>query len=104
MCGVASYRPQYCSKNSSNFWCAQADVPAAEEEKAGFFDKIKSHVARCDPRKDVPVKRPLDALLLDIGINDVEFYKWVLGLTLDGFYKSATKGYVPCVEDEFALR
>jgi hypothetical protein len=59
---------------------------------------VKKNVARCDPN---PAKnlfsRKADALMLDIGINDVEFYRWVLGLILDEPDPTVAGGYVPCV-------
>ena len=43
------------------------------------------------------VKRSADALLIDIGINDVGFSKWVLGLILDDGVSQIAHGSVPCV-------
>jgi hypothetical protein len=47
-------------------------------------------------------KRSADALLLDIGINDVQFSKWVVGLILDksllAMPGAAGLGFVPCVD------
>ncbi len=74
-----------------------------EEDSAGFAAKAladaRGYVVRCSRTKPNVFKRTADALLLDIGINDVQFSNWVLGLILDGNIKTVSQGFVPCVSD-----
>jgi hypothetical protein len=81
---------------SSPFWCGWQNTPDIVT-----LNDVKP-ISQCSPRQNV-FRRNADALLLDIGINDVEFANWVLGLILDdGILDAATTfgmpGYVPCLD------
>ena len=81
---------------SSPFWCGWQNTPDIVT-----LDDVKP-ISQCSRGQNVFL-RNADALLIDIGINDVEFANWVLGLILDdGILDAATTfgmpGYVPCVD------
>ena len=59
---------------------------------------MRDYVSRCSQTKTNVFKRSADALPLDVGINDVEFYRWVLDLVLDGATLQSSQGYAPCVD------
>ncbi len=75
----------------------------AQESSAGFaaaaLANARHYVVRCSRTKPNIFKRTADGLLLDIGINDVDFSKWVLGLILDGEIERVSQGFIPCVSD-----
>jgi hypothetical protein len=54
---------------------------------------IRKDVARCGPVNRF--KRSADAVLLDIGINDVGFSRWVEGLILQDPLRALLKGFIP---------
>jgi hypothetical protein len=73
-----------------------------QEGQQNFYkqavDRARRDVARCGAKKANAVKRSADALLIDIGINDVGFSKWVMGLILDDGIRQIAQGLVPCVD------
>ena len=90
----ANYRP------TNNL---KLNPPSSQDEtRPNFYSdalaNARGYVARCSPTKTNIFKRSADALLLDIGINDVQFYKWVLGLILEGSIRDGASGFVPCVD------
>jgi hypothetical protein len=90
----------FVSTNSSIDWSAYQ----SQEGQTGFYkqalDRARRDIARCDPKKANVFKRSADALLVDIGINDVGFSKWVLGLILDNDIRQTAQGWVPCVDED----
>jgi len=81
---------------------AKLDPPTdAQESAPGFYaaalKNARAYVARCSRSKPNVFRRTADALLLDIGINDVEFSNWVSGLILDDGVLAVSHGFVPCV-------
>jgi hypothetical protein len=105
VCQGAAFRSPYCRPGDKSPYCGSASPPpsVANDAATGFYEKlsndVRQRVARCGPKNDF--KRSADALLLDIGINDVGFSSWVAGLILnDPLLVRISNGFIPCVADQ----
>jgi hypothetical protein len=59
---------------------------------------VEENLSRRSGQKNV-FKRSADALLIDIGINDVGFASWAAGIILqDSFLRSAASAMTPCFD------
>ncbi len=73
------------------------DFPWASRENA-----LAARITRdltCGTGRGAHLKRPVSAMLLGIGGNDVGFARWVAGAILDGGLEKAAKGFIPRLED-----
>ena len=101
MCQPAAFKSPYCRRGDNSPFCGGTAAPSDDAEKAADFiektrDRIKRTVARCGPVN--AFKRSADAVLIDIGINDVGFSSWVAGLILhDPVLQRLSNAFVPCV-------
>ena len=82
ICRPDAFR-SYCASGAP--WCGRTDPPTARQEQApGFYaaaaPALRRAVVRCGPNNIF--KRSADALLIDIGINDVGFASWAAGIVL----------------------
>ena len=99
ICRPEAFR-SYCASGAS--WCGQTDPPTARQEQAsGFYDAaapaLRRAVARCGPNN--VFKRSADALLIDIGINDVGFAGWAASIILqDPALRAAAGATAPCFD------
>ena len=99
ICRPEAFR-SYCASGAS--WCGQTDPPTARQEQApGFYDvaapALRRAVARCGPNN--VFKRSADALLIDIGINDVGFAGWAASIILqDPALRVAAGATAPCFD------
>jgi hypothetical protein len=55
---------------------------------------LRKNVTRCNASSN-RLKRGADLVLLDIGINDVQFSSWVAGAILDGPLRTLVGGFIP---------
>ena len=99
ICRPEAFR-SYCASGAS--WCGRTDPPTARQEQApGFYDNaapaLRRAVARCGPNN--VFERSADALLIDIGINDVGFAGWAASIILqDPALRAAAGATVPCFD------
>ncbi len=99
ICRPDAFR-SYCASGAS--WCGRTDPPTPQQEQApGFYDAaapaLRRAVMRCGPKN--VFKRSADALLIDIGINDVGFAGWAAGIILqDPILRSAAGAMTPCFD------
>ncbi len=99
ICRPPAFR-SYCASGAS--WCGQTDPPTARQEQTtGFYDAaapaLRRAVARCGPNN--VFKRSADALLIDIGINDVGFAGWAASIILqDPALRAAAGATAPCFD------
>ena len=76
--------------------------PIPQQEQArGFYSAagpaLRRAAMRCGPTNIF--KRSADALLIDIGINDVGFASWAAGVILqDPLLRSAASAMTPCFD------
>jgi len=99
ICRPDAFR-SYCASGAP--WCGRTDPPAPQRESApGFYaaaaPALRRAVIRCGPNN--VFKRSADALLIDIGINDVGFAGWAAGIILqDPILRSAASAMTPCFD------
>jgi hypothetical protein len=99
ICQPDAFR-SYCASGAP--WCGRTDAPAPRQEQArGFYaaaaPALRRAAMRCGPTN--VFKRSADALLIDIGINDVGFASWAAGIILqDAFLRSAASAMTPCFD------
>jgi hypothetical protein len=99
ICRPDAFR-SYCASGAP--WCGRTDPPTPQQEQAsGFYDAavpaLRRAVMRCGPKN--LFKRSADALLIDIGINDVGFAGWAAGVILqDPILRSAAGAMTPCFD------
>jgi hypothetical protein len=99
ICRPEAFR-SYCASGAA--WCGRTDPPSPKQESAGgFYDgaapALRRAVMRCGPTN--VFKRPADALLIDIGINDVGFAGWAAGIILqDPVLRGAAGAMNPCFD------
>jgi hypothetical protein len=75
--------------------------PPQQESGPGFYatagPALRRVVMRCGPKN--VFKRSVDALLIDIGINDVGFASWAAGIILqDSLLRAAASAMTPCFD------
>ena len=73
---------------SAEAWIASLPAPAAAAAS------LRKDVARCGPG-GTKMKRHADLVLLDIGVNDVQFRNWVAGLILEQKNWGLASGFIP---------
>ena len=99
ICQPQAFR-SYCVSGAP--WCGRTEPPTAAQEQApGFYDAagpgLRHAVMRCGPNN--VFKRAADALLIDIGINDVGFAGWAAAIILqDPGLRLATHAAAPCFD------
>jgi hypothetical protein len=99
ICQPDAFR-SYCSSGAP--WCGRTDSPTPQQEQArGFYaaaaPALRHAAMRCGPTNIF--KRSADALLIDIGINDVGFASWAAGIILrDPLLRSAASAMTPCFD------
>jgi hypothetical protein len=99
ICQPDAFR-SYCASGAS--WCGWTDAPTSQQEQArGFYSAaapaLRRAAMRCGPKN--VFKRSADALLIDIGINDVGFASWAAGIILqDPLLRSAASAMTPCFD------
>ena len=99
ICRPEAFR-SYCASGAR--WCGRTEPPSAQQESAsGFYDRavpaLRRAVMRCGPTN--VFKLSADALLVDIGINDVGFAGWAAGIILqDPLLRSAAGAMAPCFD------
>ena len=99
ICQPDAFR-SYCASGAP--WCGRTDSPSSQQEQAhGFYaaagPALRRAVMRCGPKNIF--KRSADALLIDIGINDVGFASWAAGIILqDPLLRSAASAMTPCFD------
>ena len=99
ICQPAAFR-SYCT--SGALWCGRTNPPTPQQEAMpGFYEgaapTLRRAVMRCGPNN--VFKRFADALLIDIGINDVGFAGWAAGIILqDPILRSAAGAMTPCFD------
>jgi hypothetical protein len=99
ICQPEAFRP-YCASGAA--WCGRTEAPTARQESAnGFYDgavpALRHAIMRCGPTNIF--KRSADALLIDIGINDVGFAGWAAGIILqDPVLRKAAGAMNPCFD------
>ena len=99
ICQPDAFR-SYCSSGAP--WCGRTDSPSSEQESGhGFYaaaaPALRRAVMRCGPKN--VFKRSADALLIDIGINEVGFASWAAGIILqDPLLRSAASAITPCFD------
>ncbi len=100
VCQPRAFRSPYCRRYP---WCGPTAPPSDRQEAApGFYDRevgaVRRSIARCGTAN--VVKRSVDALILDIGANDVEFQSWAAAMLLgDPVLLKIANGFVPCVNN-----
>jgi hypothetical protein len=100
ICQPDAFR-SYCSSGAP--WCGRTDAPTPQQEQArGFYaaaaPALRRAAMRCGPTN--VFKRSADALLIDIGINDVGFASWAAGIILqDPLLRSAASAMTPCFDE-----
>ena len=99
ICQPDAFR-SYCASGAP--WCGRTDSPTPQQEsRRGFYaaagPALRRAVMRCGPKN--VFKRSADALLIDIGINDVGFASWAAGIILqDPLLRSAASAMTPCFD------
>jgi hypothetical protein len=99
ICQPDAFR-SYCASGAP--WCGRTDAPTPQQEQArGFYaaaaSALRRAAMRCGPTN--VFKRSADALLIDIGINDVGFSSWAAGIILqDPLLRSAASAMTPCFD------
>lgn len=99
ICRPEAFR-SYCA--SGHPWCGQTEPPKAQQEQTpGFYTAaapaLRHAVLRCGPTN--MFKRAADALLLDIGINDVGFAGWAEAIILqDPILRQNAGAAAPCFD------
>ena len=99
ICQPQAFR-SYCVSGAP--WCGRTEPPTVGQEQApGFYDAagpgLRHAVMRCGPNN--VFKRAADALLIDIGINDVGFAGWAAAIILqDPGLRLATHAAAPCFD------
>jgi hypothetical protein len=99
ICQPDAFR-SYCASGAR--WCGRTDSPTSQQESGhGFYaaaaPALRRAVMRCGPKN--VFKRSADALLIDIGINDVGFASWAAGIILhDPLLRSAASAMTPCFD------
>ena len=99
ICQPDAFR-SYCASGAP--WCGRTDAPTPQQEQArGFYSAaapaLRRAAMRCGPTNIF--KRSADALLIDIGINDVGFASWAAGVILqDPLLRSAASAMTPCFD------
>ena len=99
ICRPEAFR-SYCASGAP--WCGRTDPPTAQQEQApGFYESaapaLRRSVMRCGPNN--VFKRSADALLIDIGINDVGFSGWASSIILqDPVLRAAAGASSPCFD------
>jgi hypothetical protein len=99
ICQPDAFR-SYCASGAP--WCGRTDSPSLQQESGhGFYaaagPALRRAVMRCGPKNIF--KRFADALLIDIGINDVGFASWAAGIILqDPLLRSAASAMTPCFD------
>jgi hypothetical protein len=99
ICRPEAFR-SYCVSGAP--WCGRTEPPMPRQEQApGFYDAaapaLRRAVARCGPSN--VFKRSADALLIDIGINDVGFAGWASSIILqDPLLRTAAGAMTPCFD------
>jgi hypothetical protein len=83
-------------------WCGRTEPPTARQEQApGFYEAagpaLRRAVMRCGSNN--VFKRAADALLIDIGVNDVGFAGWAAAIILqDPLLREAASAQAPCFD------
>jgi hypothetical protein len=99
ICQPQAFR-SYCVSGAP--WCGRTEPPTAAQEQAeGFYQAaalgLRHAVMRCGPNN--VFKRAADALLIDIGINDVGFAGWAAAIILqDPGLRLAAHASAPCFD------
>ena len=99
ICQPDAFR-SYCASGAP--WCGRTDAPTPQQEQArGFYaaaaPALRRAAMRCGPNN--VFKRSADALLIDVGINDVGFASWAAGIILrDPLLRSASSAMTPCFD------
>ena len=99
ICQPDAFR-SYCASGAP--WCGRTDAPTPQQEQArGFYSAaapaLRRAAMRCGPTNIF--KRSADAVLIDIGINDVGFASWAAGIILqDPLLRSAASAMTPCFD------
>jgi hypothetical protein len=99
ICQPDAFR-SYCASGAP--WCGRTDAPTPQQEQArGFYSAaapaLRRAAMRCGPTNIF--KRSADALLIDIGINDVGFASWAAGIILqDPLLRAAASAMTPCFD------
>jgi hypothetical protein len=99
ICQPHAFR-SYCASGAS--WCGRTDAPAPQQESGhGFYaaagPALRRAAMRCGPTNIF--KRSADALLIDVGINDVGFASWAAGIILqDPALRLAASAMTPCFD------
>jgi hypothetical protein len=99
ICRPDTFR-SYCA--SGHPWCGQTEPPTPQQEQApgyyaGAAPALRRAVMRCGPTN--VFKRSADALLLDIGVNDVGFSGWAAAIILqDPILRAAAGAAAPCFD------
>jgi hypothetical protein len=99
ICQPDAFR-SYCASGAP--WCGRTDAPTPQQEQArGFYaaaaPALRRAAMRCGPTN--AFKRSADALLIDIGINDVGFASWAAGIILqDPILRTAASAMTPCFD------
>ena len=99
ICEPEAFR-SYCVSGAP--WCGRTEPPTeAQEQTSGFYAAagpgLRRAVMRCGPKN--VFKRAADALLIDIGVNDVGFAGWAAAIILqDPILRKAAGAAAPCFD------
>ena len=99
ICEPQAFR-SYCVSGAP--WCGRTEPPTLGQEQAsGFYEAagpaLRRAVMRCGPKN--VFKRQADALLIDIGVNDVGFAGWAAAIILkDPLLREAASAQAPCFD------
>jgi hypothetical protein len=99
ICQPQAFR-SYCVSGAP--WCGRTEPPTVGQEQApGFYEAaapgLRRAIMRCGPKN--VFKRAADALLIDIGVNDVGFAGWAAAIILrDPFLRAAAGAAAPCFD------
>ena len=99
ICQANAFR-SYCA--SGHPWCGQTEAPTPQQEQApGYYvaaaPALRRAIMRCGATN--VFKRAADALLLDIGVNDVGFSGWAAAIILqDPILRASSGAAAPCFD------
>ena len=99
ICQPQAFR-SYCASGAP--WCGRTEPPTEAQEQAPGFSAaagpgLRRAVMRCGPKN--VFKRAADALLIDIGVNDVGFAGWAAAIILqDPILRKAAGAAAPCFD------